>query len=60
MIQSKVFKLKYFFFLHNYKIFIFDHLKVVRKLQDFESPYISLQAANKIEKHKLLIRKSYK
>ncbi|CAF0730719.1 unnamed protein product [Brachionus calyciflorus] len=36
-----------------------DSIKIVRKLQDFESPYISLKNANKIEKHRLVIRKSF-
>lgn len=30
----------------------------IRRLQEFESPYISLKAANKVETHKLLLRKS--
>lgn len=33
-------------------------LLVVRQLQGFESPIISLKEANKTEKHKLLLRKS--
>lgn len=33
-------------------------LLVVRQLQGFESPIISLKEANESEKHKLLLRKS--
>jgi len=32
---------------------------IVRKLQEFESPYISLRAANKANPHRIVIRKSY-
>ncbi|XP_041361399.1 sorting nexin-17-like isoform X2 [Gigantopelta aegis] len=32
---------------------------IVRKLQDFESPYISLKAANKEGVHRIVLRKSY-
>ncbi|XP_064597329.1 sorting nexin-17-like [Liolophura sinensis] len=32
---------------------------IVRKLQEFESPYISLRAANKEDSHRIVLRKSY-
>ncbi|CAH1774725.1 unnamed protein product [Owenia fusiformis] len=34
-------------------------LSIVRKLQDFESPHISLKAANKEGVHKIVLRKGY-
>ncbi|XP_013392676.1 sorting nexin-17 [Lingula anatina] len=34
-------------------------LSIIRKLQDFESPFISLKAANKDGVHKIVLRKSY-
>jgi len=32
---------------------------IVRKLQDFESPFISLKSANKLGSHRIVLRKSY-
>ncbi len=31
----------------------------MRKIQDFESPFVSLRSANKYEKHRILLRKSW-
>ncbi|RMZ97406.1 sorting nexin-17-like [Brachionus plicatilis] len=49
----------YYFGIYLVKKDEVDSIKIVRKIQDFESPYISLQNANKSEKHRLIIRKSY-
>ena len=38
---------------------ILIHFSVVRKLQDFESPFISLKSANKPCPHRIVLRKSY-
>lgn len=35
-------------------------LAVVRKLQEFESPYISLKAANEQGTHRIVLRKRYR
>ena len=57
----------YDFKLHNvgcYKIFIYILVyvicfSVVRKLQDFESPFISLKSANKDCVHRIVLRKRF-
>ncbi|XP_029633503.1 sorting nexin-17 isoform X2 [Octopus sinensis] len=36
-----------------------DHCCIIRKLQDFESPYISLKSLNKDGPHCIVLRKSY-
>jgi sorting nexin-17 len=35
-----------------------NQIEIVRKFQDFESPYLSLKSANKLKKHRILLRKS--
>ncbi|KAK2167118.1 hypothetical protein LSH36_32g21001 [Paralvinella palmiformis] len=51
--------LVYYFGLYLVHIEEDDELSIVRKLQEFESPYISLKAANQRAHHKIILRKSY-
>lgn len=39
-------------------MYFYDNIIVIRKIQDFESPFISLKEANKNETHKIVLRKS--
>lgn len=50
-------------FIHYFGLYLVkkdekDTIQVVRELQEFENPCISFKEANKLEKHKILLRKS--
>lgn len=48
----------YYFGLYLVKKAADNDIQIVRKLQDFESPWVSLKAANEKEKHRIILRKS--
>lgn len=49
----------YYFGLYLVKKEADGDMSIIRKLQDFESPHISLKSANNIGYHRIILRKSY-